>query len=583
LQENRLTMRVVTGPIAAPLAAVLVLLLATLLLGAGDGTPATATAGDGAQISAADEPTGRSAAAHATAAQAPAEHAPTEHAPAAGGPNPGAATAAPAGDGAPADVPAGDGAPADVPASDGAAEGGAPPEGTAPVDGPGEPPAVDGPVDAEAAIPIGARWERRDRTTRGVRDQMMAEAVAAPLPPGPPITIRGHGWGHSVGMSQYGAQAQALAGRDHATILGHYYPGTELTHSEDADRDIRVNLFLNIPRVDTSRLQLQTAGGTGRPLFVNLGGGIAHLVSESEVLTLRRDVAGEAFVLSEASGRERGRGPGPVHVEYGVDDLSPFLRLPQLASGDRLAGIYRWGVLQVTADDSGNLRPVIELPIEAYLRGLAEMPSGWHVEALAAQAITGRGYAVRRVLEGVDPECDCHLGTTPHHQAYAGWAKEGGVRGDAWRQAVDMTTGAVLTYDDELAWTYYSSSHGGRSEASGDSWAYPETLPYLQSVDDPWSFDPAVRNPMATWERTVSNADFARAVGLAVVHAVEITGRTEGGSPSTLHVRGLRRNGTETEFVFRGWRKGVAGSDLKLVLRSTLPSQQIESITVGTP
>jgi SpoIID/LytB domain protein len=537
LQEAHRTMRTTTRTMAAPLAASLVLVL--LLLAAGDGAPAAAE--DGAQEQAAAQPA------------PPPGHA--EPRPPAAAPNPTAVEPNPPADPAEPNTPGGP--------SDAAGDAHAPAEV------------------AVAQPPIGARWERFDRTTRAVRDQIMTEPAPAPLPAGPPVRIVGHGWGHSVGMSQYGAQAQALAGRDHGAILDHYYPGTELTSSDDAAREIRVNLFLNMPRVDTSVLRLQTAGGTGRPLFVNLGGGIAHLVSEGETLSLRRDVAGAAFVLRDGNGAERGRGPGPVQVEYGVDAWASFLRLPQLSAGGPLAGIYRWGVLHVTADDAGNLRPVIAMPIEVYLRGLAEMPSGWHVEALAAQAITGRGYAVRRVLDGIDPACDCHLGTTPHHQAYAGWAKEGGQFGEKWRRAVEMTTGTVLTYEGELAWTYYSSSHGGRSEASGDSWAYPETLPYLQSVDDPWSFDPGVRNPMATWERTVSNADFARAVGLAVVHEVEITGRTEGGSPSTLRVRGLRRNGTETEFTFRGWRKGVAGSDLKLILRSTLPSQQISSITVG--
>ena len=43
--------------------------------------------------------------------------------------------------------------------------------------------------------------------------------------PGQAVTIFGRGWGHGVGLSQYGARGRAIAGQDAATILAHYYPG----------------------------------------------------------------------------------------------------------------------------------------------------------------------------------------------------------------------------------------------------------------------------------------------------------------------------------------------------------------------
>ena len=431
---------------------------------------------------------------------------------------------------------------------------------------------------AEAAE--AAEAPARPPRPRSTEPDFAAYTPPPPLPgEGAPVTITGRGWGHSVGMSQYGAQAQALDGLSHSEILAHWSPGTQITTDPRAESGILVNLFLTRDG-DATRLEVQAHGGPGaEPVTVDGGGARAQHLASPTAWTLRHD--GERFVLTGAEGEVIDQGPGPVRVGFGTGERPSLLRLPQLARRGGLAGVFRWGSLTVTVADDGHLQPVLHLPVELYLRGLAEMPSGWQPEALAAQAIAGRGYAVRRLAEGVDPGCGCHLGTTPHDQAYDGWAKEAGRFGDRWRAAVAATAGRVLTYDGELAWTYYSSSHGGRTEASGDSWAYPETLPYLPSVEDPWSADPDVGNPMAAWTRTVSNEDFSRAVGMARVLAVSVAERTEGGAPKTLIVRGLTDHGREIVLEFRGWRKGIAGADLKLALHSQLPSMQIDSITVG--
>jgi SpoIID/LytB domain protein len=453
--------------------------------------------------------------------------------------------------------------------------------------------AADGPVDQVVAglvAPVGAvdraapATELADPHAHRSEDPGTGPEAFVPAAPlegtGAPITITGRGWGHSVGMSQYGAQAQALSGRDHATILGHYYPGTELRVDRRAEQGIAVNLFHNVADLDTARVDVQAAGGAGvSPVGIELGNGRRHALHRPHVWTVRHD--GSSFVITGADGAVIDRGPGPVVVRHGVGERPPLLRMPQLAGAGGLAGTYRWGTLTIGLGPDGTLHPVLRLPVELYLRGLAEMPSSWHPEALAAQAVAGRGYAVRMVGDGLREECSCHLGTTPHDQAYAGWAKEAGQFGDRWVAAVRATPGRVLTYEGELAWTYYSSSHGDRTEPSGNSWAYPETLPYLVSVEDRWSSDPRVRNPMDRWTREISNADLARAVGLARVLEVTITERTEGGSPAELSVRGLTDHGQEVTIPFRGWRKGIAGADLKLALRSKLPSMQIESITVG--
>lgn len=414
----------------------------------------------------------------------------------------------------------------------------------------------------------------------------------APLPPEPQpgpsgraVVVRGSGWGHSVGMSQYGAQAQALAGRDYRDILGHYYPGVELAVDPAADEGIRVALFRNRGDIDASRLVLQTSSVDGqapdRDVTVDLRAGDEVAVPFPERWELRPDPASGELVLLDADGEERGRGPGPALVGYQGEGTT-LLRLPQLAPQprNRVAGTFRHGVLEVTARGA-RVNPVVSLTVEAYLGGLAEMPSGWEVEALKAQAVAGRTFAVRKVRQGRDEACRCHLGATPHDQVFVGWGKEGAWRGDAWRRAVSETAGEVATHDGDLAWTYYSSSHGGATEDSGESWAYPQTLPYLRSVDDPWSLDPAVSNPYARWERRIDSTEFARAVGLADVLDVEIASRTSGGTPRELVIEGVDADGERVRVAYRGPRTGVAGSDLKLAFRALLPSQQFTEIEVA--
>ena len=92
-------------------------------------------------------------------------------------------------------------------------------------------------------------------------------ATASPdTPPGtstrvpPTFVLTGGGWGHGVGMSQYGAQAQALAGRSAAQILRYYYTGTALTSVADSS-DIRVQVLGGVPSAAVTVRALDELGG----------------------------------------------------------------------------------------------------------------------------------------------------------------------------------------------------------------------------------------------------------------------------------------------------------------------------------
>lgn len=132
----------------------------------------------------------------------------------------------------------------------------------------------------------------------------------------------------------------------------------------------------------------------------------------------------------------------------------------------------------------GNLVVINNLPIEDYLLGVvpSEMPSKWNYEALKAQAIAARSYAIanrgKRASHGYD------LKDTPEDQAYGGASSETATT----NSAVIETKGVVITYNKKIIPAYYSASAGGHTVNAGSVWN--KDLPYLKSVP---SFDEGVK------------------------------------------------------------------------------------------
>ena len=132
----------------------------------------------------------------------------------------------------------------------------------------------------------------------------------------------------------------------------------------------------------------------------------------------------------------------------------------------------------------GVLVVVNNVPLEEYMLGVvpSEMPSKWNYEALKAQAIAARSYAIanrgKRASRGYD------LKDTPEDQAYGGASAETA----ATNNAVMETKGIVITYNQKVIPAYYSASAGGHTVNSGAVWT--KDLPYLKSVP---SFDDNVK------------------------------------------------------------------------------------------
>ena len=267
-------------------------------------------------------------------------------------------------------------------------------------------------------------------------------AAAAPV-----FFVDGHGWGHGIGMPQYGAQGYALKeGKTYDWILGHYYRGTTLANTSVAE--VRV-----------------------------------LLADDRGSLTVGSDAA---YDVTDADGKS-------YHLPAGTVQLGPALEIQvggetkKLASPARfvrggkfleLGGRAYRGAL-VVRSSGGSLSAVNHVGLEEYLYGVVpdEMPSSWAMEALKAQAVAARSYAVvSRRTSGV-----FDLFSDTRSQVYGGLASEE-ARSNA---AINATASKVVMHGGRVAYTFFHSTSGGRTAAIQDVWnAAP--IPYLVSVADPY-------------------------------------------------------------------------------------------------
>ncbi|MEZ5117172.1 MAG: SpoIID/LytB domain-containing protein [Candidatus Nanopelagicales bacterium] len=386
----------------------------------------------------------------------------------------------------------------------------------------------------------------------------------------------GAGWGHGVGLSQYGALGQAREGRTGEQIVSHYYPNTSVTAVPD-DAEIRVGL---LHQVSTAQVRAEALDAAGGGIEVEVAGSTV-IGSGSDVLTftpvdglvkvVRSDGTSKTALGKSETVAVRWSGtrvPGSTGVGATVlNVVGPGESFS--SSGHR----YRYGWLEVGAVKSGSswrLAVVNSVRIhDEYLYGIAEVPTSWPKEALRAQVIASRTYALSKVAGPTKSACRCHVddGGGPYYdQTFSGYASETRPLGANWTAAVQSTwtgdtAGTAVMYAGKPITAFYGSSSGGRTEASEDVWG--GALPYAISVDDHWSnIDD---NPYASWTRSFSNAKLAAAFGLPDVATLAVTERNSSGSVGTL-----------TATAASGASASLSGTKMRSALG--LPSTTVKSI-----
>ena len=264
----------------------------------------------------------------------------------------------------------------------------------------------------------------------------------------PTFVVRGHGWGHGIGLSQWGAYGFARSGATYGRILGHYYPGTTLGPAPI--RKVRVLLATGAAQVTlSSKDDLRVRDATG--ITYDLAAGRHTLKRDLKLLV---DTAEKPQALA-----------GPLLFTAGVEPL---------ALADRT---YRGGFEVSVAN--GKLQVINVLGLEQYLYGVvpSEVPDDWPAEALKAQAVVARSYALSHLQRGA---FDLYADT--RSQVYRGIPEEE----LSTTAAVNATAGQVVLYAGKVASTYYHSTSGGRTAAVGDVWRGSTPIPYLVSVPDPY-------------------------------------------------------------------------------------------------
>ena len=275
-----------------------------------------------------------------------------------------------------------------------------------------------------------------------------AAAPAATLPPVTSTTflVSGRGWGHGVGMSQYGALALANDGAGYEEILTHYYTGVTLGPAPVA----RVRVL--VAEAKAAVTVSSTAAFRVRDAF-----GAAHQLEPGAVRldrTLRVTANGAPTQLT-----------GPLVFLPGAAPLAV----------DRTP--YRGQVRVAVA--AGKLDAINDVGLEQYLFGVVprEMPAAWPAEALKAQAVAARSYALAHRLTGRPYD----LYADVRSQVY------GGLRGEDPRAtaAITATAGQVMLHEGRIVNALFHSTSGGRTVSSAE--VFGGTVPYLAGVDDPGS------------------------------------------------------------------------------------------------
>lgn len=464
-----------------------------------------------------------------------------------------------------------------------------------------------------------------------------AAALLAPLPAGAstePVVFEGAGWGHGVGMSQYGSFEMAKDGRTADQILSHYYKGTSTAdyrqklsgwlvddpeplwvHLATIPGQLRIEAtasglvvcqqepdYVGLMRKETNRPELvpwillleerlaelgfapgpvdgvftSETEAAARAFQASKGLVVDGLVGDltknalwdgdgSDRCVVRTPLSGFTIFTPVGSGREclvtgAIMAAGCTGSVRGANSDSR-VRLPSkpVRSGSSIELAH--GTLRIRPDRNQTtsafqgLHAVVEIGIDDYALGIDETILGWGnaggMEALKAQAIASRSYGVALArTRGPEPiftpkvrdDCWCHLWSTSSSQVYAGWHAETASNA-IWRSAATQTAGRIVTHPQAaVAQAFFSSSSGGKTE-DNSAWSGGAQLPYLESVEDPWSL--RTSNPFRTWQFQFGAEVVAAKVGLDELAGVGVVERNRSGTAKTVRFVGLKNGVTQ--------------------------------------
>jgi stage II sporulation protein D len=281
--------------------------------------------------------------------------------------------------------------------------------------------------------------------------------------------VTGHGFGHGVGMSAYGAYGYALHGKGYKFILGHYYKGTSLGQ-------------LSGPHV--VRVLLSTSSGD--VTFSEATSACKTQLEPSRTYEAHR--LGNTVVLRTSGGKPLAR-CGATLRAAGKGTIN-------------IGGLGRYrGALETVVNESGELNVVNALAVDQYVKGVIpnESPPSWPMAELKAQAVASRSFAL---TGGVDGD-GFDLYSDTRSQVYKGLESEYTTSDEAEEE----TAGQVLMYEGQVAETLFSACSGGKTESMEN--VFGVAVPYLVGVPDPYDS----LCPLHEWKLKFSGPEMSAKLG----------------------------------------------------------------------
>jgi stage II sporulation protein D len=348
--------------------------------------------------------------------------------------------------------------------------------------------------------------------------------------------VKGGGWGHGLGMSQYGAYGQALEGRGYKKILHHYYRSTDLS---TANGRVRVLLQASVGS--------STFGGANK-----VG---SHSIKPNRNYIVRR--SGGSIVVRTPRGKRVARSSGVLRVT-GPEGLVTVAG----------KGVYR-DAIEYRPGLSGGVTAVNRVELENYIRGVVpnESPASWPIEALKAQAVAARSYALG--TNSGNPVFDQY--DTTASQVYGGYSSEQAKT----NRAVAQTRGEVLRYNGKVIVAYFHSTSGGHTENNENIFTGSTPLPYIRGVPDPWD----KTSPYHHWRVGYSARRLGSALGVGRLRSVNVTKR--GVSPRIVWAKFRGSNGSARLHGWNGIRARLGLRDAPSTFKKIRASGSTASAAVA--
>jgi len=293
----------------------------------------------------------------------------------------------------------------------------------------------------------------------------------------PDFVFNGGGWGHGIGMSQYGAQGYAIKGWTAEQIIKHYFQGSCL----DTITGKRIRVLLD-PDAGTGSAEYTRQTWRIRPGYE--GGKLKINDVEYTDGTYTFTASSSSIVVSGGSIGSPMTLTGEVRVDP-VGGNPPLLQVVEGTGLDKSSYVRHRGFIRMSASSS-KIRLIGDLAMEDYVKGVIprEVPASWQPAALQAQAIAARSYAY----------ASSTVYCTTKSQAYGGHSKGSDRTNPDYSKgehsntnaAADATANRYAMYNDAVITTFFSSSMGGHTANIEDSWSYSSPKPYYTGVPSPY-------------------------------------------------------------------------------------------------